>query len=226
MSSSIRSTRAISRTITDRHNGVVRATSRLVLVWTSISLVAVAVGWAALDSAIGTGNPEPAEVAALDPSVLAPSPPAPSATTGKPLPDPKASPSKAARAVTSTGRRSRPRSTPDPTKSPVFPTMPPTPSASPSFEQDEPTSEPNNRAGPGEIVREVDTDGGSATIRFSEVSVHLLDYEVMPGYTVSGTREAEDYIIVRFLSSYRASTIHAYVDGDGTFRVKIIEERS
>ena len=71
-----------------------RASSRLVLGWTSVSLVAVAMGWAALDSVIDTETLEPAEVAALDPAVLSPrpSPPPQGTPTASPStvpPDPR-----------------------------------------------------------------------------------------------------------------------------------------
>jgi hypothetical protein len=205
----------------------VRATSRLVLVWTSISLVAVAVGWAALGSAIGTGSPEPVEVAALDPSVLAPSPPqvssAPTALPSSVMPSPRAGDA----VVTRTGRRTKPKPTRTPSSTP---TPPASPSSTPSPAASEPSPDAPHRHDPrdrppDEVVREVDTECGSATIGYSGDRVYLLDYEPAPGHATQGDRRADDYIVVRFLSRTRSSTIHAFVDGEGALRTEVFEEK-
>lgn len=196
------------------------------LVWTSISLVAVAVGWAALGSAIGTGSPEPVEVAALDPSVLRPSPPQASSTPTA-LPGPAtASPKAGTKVVTRAGRRTQPTSTPTsrPTATPsASPSGLPSPTPSEGERGDGRRSGPHDS--PEEVVRDVDTEGGTATIGFSNDEVYLLDHEPAPGHDTQGDRRADDYIVVRFLAPGHSSTIHAYVDGEGAMRIKIIEER-
>jgi hypothetical protein len=205
----------------------VRASSRLVLVWTSISLVAVAVGWSALDSAIGTGSPEQAEVAALDPSVLAPSPRFSASSTPTALPARlTASPSKAA--VKRADRRTPPRTTPEPDRSASpRPAGPPPASPSPSHRRGDPRSNlPPGQDQPDEAVRDVATEGGSATVGYSDDQVYLLDYAPRPGFQVQGSRLAHDYIVVRFLARSHASTIYAFVDSAGAFRVKVVEENA
>jgi len=203
----------------------VRATSRLVIVWTSISLVAVAVGWAALNSAIDTDSPEQVEVAALDPSVLSPTP---SAGSRNALPAPATPhPSKAANRVVRAGRDTQPRkSDPSPRRTP---TSRPAPApVSPSPKQPDPhrydEQPPPERVPPGETVREVNTQGGTAAIGYSDGGVYLVDSVPEPGYVVQGDRQAADSIVVRFLTFDHASTIYAFVDGAGVFNIKVVEE--
>jgi hypothetical protein len=208
------------------HNGWMRASSRLVLGWTSISLVAVAIGWAALDSVIETETQEPVDVAALDPAVLSPSPPAqgPSHTPAA-LPRTVApSPTKTKRVVQPANRRA-PRRTPLPT--PASPL--PRPSSSPSPEPGEPGGEgrgpsPPSNQSPDEVVRTVKTEGGTATVAYFGSQVYLVDYTTAPGFVAQGERMDAESITVRFIGILHSSTVHAYVDGEGTFRVKVYEE--
>lgn len=207
------------------HNGWMRASSRLVLGWSSISLVAVAIGWAALDSVIETETPEPTEVAALDPSVLSPSPSPPPATPAV-LPTSVApSPSKAARVVQPATRPAPPPSRPS---TPASPIPRPSPSTSPAQGDPETDSrdspEPPNDQPTDEVVRTVKTEGGTATIGFTDSQVYLVDYTSAPGYMAQGERRDAESIVVRFIGVRHASTIHAYVDGEGTFRVNVVEE--
>jgi len=210
------------------HNGVVRASSRLVLVWTSISLVAVAVGWAGLSSAIDTGTTEPAEVAALDPSILAPkqagkSPPR--APAG--LPDASSSPSRAAQQRPSgQPRRTGPASPTvpsQPKRGPVRPT--PTVGPTSSTGVDEITAPPAERTLEYDVVRDVSTAGGTARIGFSDGRVYLLAYDPRPGFETQGVRTTDESIELRFAAARHVSTLHAYVDSARSYRVSVVEER-
>jgi hypothetical protein len=202
-----------------------RASSRLVLGWTSISLVAVAIGWAALDSVIDTETLEPTEVAALDPAVLSPSPTAPPATPAASPSSVAPSPSKAAPVVQRATRSASPSPRPSMPASPI-----PRPSPSTSPVPGDPENdgrhgpEPPTDQSPDDVVRTVKTEGGTATIGFSGDQVYLLDYTTVPGYMAQGERVDAESIVVRFIGMRHTSTIHAYVDGEGTFHVKVIEE--
>ena len=208
------------------HNGGVRASSRLVLVWTSISLVVVAVAWAALGSAIQTGSPDPTEVAALDPSMLrpAPTPTAKATTTPKALPSP--TPSKAAQAVNRADRGAQGRQATTPPPSRRTPT--PRPSASTSSPIEEPAGSypqvPNRQDTPMEVVRELNSIGGIATVGFADGLVYLLEYHESKGYAPELTQAATS-VVMRFTSQHHVSTIRAYVDSAaGTYHATIVEE--
>jgi hypothetical protein len=211
------------------HNGVVRASSRLVLVWTSISLAAVAVGWAGLSSAIDTGTTEPAEVAALDPSILAPKQAVkapPRAPAG--LPTATSSPSKAAQQVSRPGAQPR-RTGP---ASPTVPSQPrrnparPTPTVGPtgSTGEDEITAPPAAPTLEYDVVRDVSTAGGTARIGFSDGRVYLLAYDPRPGFETQDVRTSDDSIELRFAAARHVSTLHAYVDSARSYRVSVVEE--
>jgi hypothetical protein len=206
------------------HNGGVRASSRLVLVWTSISLVAVAVAWAALSSAIETSPPEPGEVAALDPSILIPKPSPKPITPATALPRPTAS--KAAQAVTRAGRGTAQRTTtPSPTPTPRILRAAPAPSPYPAGDTVSlPPELPDRQNSPMDIVRDFHSAGGDATVRFSDGHVYLVSYQPAAGYDTAKQPGTELAIAVSFVSPQHTSTISAYVDADGTYHAKIIEE--
>jgi hypothetical protein len=70
----------------------------------------------------------------------------------------------------------------------------------------------------------VKSEGGNATFGFSDDQVYLVDYTTAPGYMAEGERLDAEAIVVRFVGMRHASTIHAYVDGEGVFRVEVFEE--
>lgn len=204
------------------HNGIVRASSRLVLVWTSVSLTAVAVGWAALSSAVSPGGGGQTEVAALDPSILSPSvTPKPSASpTALPSSVPP-SPGKAARTVPEKYQQPRAAVTTGPPTRPVTrPNL--SPSTPPPAVGD--TRGQPERADAPDYVRHVNCQGGLADIAFTGTQVYLADYTPSAGFTVDGKRESPSSIVVRFVGPRHVSTVHAYVDGDGAYHVDIQEE--
>jgi hypothetical protein len=206
------------------HNGGVRASSRLVLVWTSISLVAVAVAWAALRSAIDTSPQDPAEVAALDPSILIAKPTFKPSAPPAVLPRPTAS--KAAQHVTRAGRGTAQRvTTPSPTPKPRTLRAGPAPTPNPAGDTASlPPELPSRQNSPMDIVRDFHAVGGDVTIGFSAGHVYLIKYQPTAGYETVKQPSTELAIGVSFVSPKHVSTISAYVEDDGTYHAKVVEE--
>jgi len=205
------------------HNDGVRASSRLVLVWTSISLVAVAVAWAALSSAIQPPS-EPPEVAALDPGMLSPKSPAKISPTVKSLPSPTASKAtrpvtRARRAADGNGANASPPPSKRPTPRPTVVTSTPVIEAG----KDSPDL-PGRQNVPMEIVREVHATGGDATLGFSDGQVYLLSYEANPGFAPQNRETADGSVLMTFISAQHISTVRGYVDRTGTYHASIVEE--
>jgi hypothetical protein len=221
------------------HNGGMHATSRLVIVWTSVSLMTVGAAWLALDSALDTATTGSDRVSAFDPSVLGPTaiggPAGRSSKRASAVPSAVPAPAPDPVVVTrSTGTtwQSRPRDNDSPpapagTASPRPPPPSPTPTkprptltASPV----KPTRSPEVDPQPDEVVRSVRTDGGRATLGCAKGVVSLRDHVAEVGYDMLAFRKAADAMVVRFVGEGHTSTIYAYLDENRVFRITVQEE--
>jgi hypothetical protein len=197
--------------------GDVRATSRLVLVWTGVTLVSVGVAWLGLLAALGPATTTPASVSAFDPEKLKVTP-----TLKPPTTSPPASPK-----PTRPAKPKPPKSKPGGGGQPggKTPSRPTSPSPAPTTGSPSPTGSapPGDGGEPGTEVRSVQTDGGSATVAVTDGRVTLRDYDPEPGFEAQGFRKSADSIVIQFFGDGHVSSVHAFLDESSALRTSVIE---
>jgi hypothetical protein len=206
--------------VTDLHNGQMRATLRLVSVWTSVTLVAVGGAWCGLRAAVDTAMDDAPELSAFDPSALTRKPSSNQPFRSRDNDGPATAPAppkanKPASPVTNPSTTSpTPRPTPSKTNRTPSTTPPPTPLATPTA----PLSPPD------EVTRLVRIDGGTVTFHCTDGWIRVVSYTAEAGYAAQGYRDSDDSIVFKLVSGLHLSVAHASPDKANCLRVSVREE--